>query len=331
METVWRVGLSCVGMATMTNSSDRPILIRRVAASDTSLLSGWENTEPVAWVDDVRLRQEMNTRNYRPEWSWIAEREGAFVGRALWWGSDNAERAATLDCLLVSDETNEPEEVGAALIAAGLKAFAFGSSLEFNIDVASGWADDPAAVQAVRWREMAARAGSFSRTTERVSFARVATAPRPGRSSRLQFKPASNEAFRALFAGVAEGSLDAHSLDMVAREGVDALADDDLEFYLSLPGERDSWRVAVLDTGETVGFIIPTRTAHDASISYLGVLPGHRGNGYVHDLLAEMVHVHHDDGQARIVGTTDAANTPMRSAFDRAGFRITRKRIEHEQ
>lgn len=118
---------------------------------------------------------------------------------------------------------------------------------------------------------------------------------------------------------------------MVDREGVDALADDDLAFYLSLPGEREAWRVAELQDGTPVGFIVPTRTAYDASISYLGVLPEHRGLGYVHDLLAEMVHVHHGDAQARIVGTTDAANTPMRAAFERAGFSLTRARIVHAQ
>ena len=42
-------------------------------------------------------------------------------------------------------------------------------------------------------------------------------------------------------------------------------------------------------------------------------------------------HVHHDDGQDRIVGTTDAANTPMRAAFERAGFAGTRVRIVHAQ
>lgn len=314
----------------MTKSSS-PVLIRRVAPRDTSLLSGWENAEPVEYVDVLRLHQEMSTRNYRAEWSWIAERDGAIVGRALWWGSEDADRPATLDCLLVRGISDQPENIGAALIRAGLEAFGPGSALEFNVDVPSDWANDFAAVQAVQWREKAARAGGFSRTTERVSFAREATDPRPDRTSRLQFKSAPDEAFRALFAGVAEGSLDAHTLDLVAREGVNALADDDLKFYLSLPGDRGSWRVAGLTDGTPIGFIIPTRTAYDASISYLGVLPGHRGNGYVHDLLAEMVQIHHDDGQLRIVGTTDEANTPMRAAFDRAGFRITRKRIVHEQ
>lgn len=314
----------------MTKSSSS-VLIRRVATRDTALLSGWENAEPVEYVDDFRLHQEMSTRNYRAEWSWVAERDGAIVGRALWWGSQDADRPATLDCLLVRGVSDQPENIGAALIRAGLEAFGPGSALEFNIDVPSDWANDSAAVEAVQWREKAARAGGFSRVTERVSFVREAADPRPDRTFRLQFKSAPNDAFRALFAGIAEGSLDAHTLDLVAREGVNALADDDLKFYLSLPGDRGSWRVAGLTDGTPIGFIIPTRTAYDASISYLGVLPGHRGNDYVHDLLAEMVHIHHDDGQLRIVGTTDAVNTPMRAAFDQAGFRITRKRIVHEQ
>nr|WP_230081379.1 MULTISPECIES: GNAT family N-acetyltransferase [Aeromicrobium] len=116
---------------------------------------------------------------------------------------------------------------------------------------------------------------------------------------------------------------------MVAEQGVDALADDDLQFYLSLPGSRDAWRIATLADGTTVGFTIATRTAYDASISYLGVLPEHRGRGFVDELLAQMVHLHHDDGEQRIVGTTDAANAPMAAAFGRAGFETTRVRIVH--
>ena len=49
----------------------------------------------------------------------------------------------------------------------------------------------------------------------------------------------------------------------------------------------------------------------------------------MHDLLAEMVHVHHGADEPRIVGTTDAANLPMRAAFARAGFSVTRVRIVH--
>lgn len=35
-------------------------------------------------------------------------------------------------------------------------------------------------------------------------------------------------------------------------------------------------------------------------------------------------------GAPRVVGTTDATNTPMRRAFERAGFAVTKRRIVFE-
>lgn len=307
------------------------LLIRRARLDDVPLLTEWRTEEPVAWVDATRLTAELATGNYRTEWTWVAEQDGRLVGRALWWGRADAARPATLDCLTASPGPTAPEEIGAALIRAGLTAFGSGSPLEFNVDVASTWATDPAAAEAVRWRQAAAHRGGLARTTERVSFAWTETDPLPERSTRLDFINAPDTEFRELFAQVAAGSLDAHTIDMVEREGVDALADDDLEFYRSLPGQREAWRIARLPDRTIIGFIVPTRTAYDASISYLGVLPQHRGHGYVHDLLAEMIHMHHDDGQRRVVGTTDAGNSPMRAAFEQAGFAVTRMRIVHAQ
>ncbi len=314
----------------MTDTRD-DVLIRPATEPELRHLPDWAMSGPVTTVAFERLAGEVDARNYRPEWTWVAERDGRIVAHALWWGQSDASRPATLDLLAVDPELSAPETVGAALIRAGVDMFGAGPALEFNVDVAPGWADDPGAVAAVRWREAAAHGGGLAHTTERVSFARSSTDPIPERPTRLRFAEAPDERFHELFAQVATGSLDAHTLDMVAREGVQALADDDLAFYRSLPGKREAWRVAELLDGTTVGFIIPTRTAYDASISYLGVLPDHRGHGYVHDLLAEMVHVHHDDGQDRIVGTTDAANVPMRNAFERAAFSVTRVRIVHAQ
>ncbi|MBC9225261.1 GNAT family N-acetyltransferase [Aeromicrobium sp. 636] len=305
------------------------LTVRPARHDDQPTLEAWSSREPVEWVDRARLSAELGTRNYRYEWSWIAERGDRPVGRALWWGSENAERPVTLDCLLVAESEPHPDRVGAALIRAGIADFGAGPELEFNVDVDVWWTQNPAAVEAVEWRSRAAHAGGFTRSTERLSFARTDSTPRPPRPRRLGFRPGTDDEFRTLFAAVAPGSLDAHTLAMVAEQGVDALADDDLQFYLSLPGSRDAWRIATLADGTTVGFTIATRTAYDASISYLGVLPEHRGRGFVDELLAQMVHLHHDDGEQRIVGTTDAANAPMAAAFGRAGFETTRVRIVH--
>ena len=56
-------------------------------------------------------------------------------------------------------------------------------------------------------------------------------------------------------------------------------------------------------------------------VGYLGVVPEHRGRGYVDDLLAEITRSHAERGVQRIVADTDAGNVSMARAFERAGYR----------
>ena len=305
------------------------LTVRPSTPADLPALEQWSCEEPVAWVDRARLREEMASGNYRHEWTWIAERAHRPVGRALWWGRPDASSPLTLDCLLVEPTEKHPEDIATALILAGRDAFDDAGELEFNVDVAVTDPTDRSVSAALEWREAAAHRGGFTRTTERIAFARTADDPRPEISTRLRFAAGTDDQFRALFGAVAAGSLDSHTRSVVAEHGVAALAADDLAFYTSLPGLREAWQIASRTDGTTVGFIVPTRNAYDAAISYLGVLAEHRGNGYVHDLLSQMVRIHHDAGEQKIVGTTDAANLPMRAAFERAGFGVTRTRIVH--
>lgn len=305
-----------------------PLTIRPCVPADLPTLERWSTADPVAWVDRTRFREEMASGNYRYEWTWLAERAGRPVGRAVWWGRPDATSPVTLDCLSVVPAEKRPDDVGAALIGAARAAFDHSAALEFNVDVPVGNSMDDSLSRALAWRESAAHRGGFTRTTERVSFARTAHDPMPEASTRLQFSAGTDAQFLEVFEAVAAGSLDSHTQAMVAEHGVAALAADDLAFYSSLPGQRDAWQIATR-LGGTVGFIVPTRNAYDAAISYLGVVPEHRGHGYVHDLLAQMVLVHHEAGEQRIVGTTDSTNLPMKAAFERAGFTVTRTRTVH--
>lgn len=147
------------------------------------------------------------------------------------------------------------------------------------------------------------------------------------RGAPFRFREGDDAEFTDLFARVTVGSLDAHTVATVERLGARGTAADDLDFYRSLPGRREDWRIAVDPDGLTVGFVLATRTAYDAAVSYIGVLPQHRGRGVVDALLGEGLRVHADAGETRVVGTTDAANTPMRRAFERAGFVVTKRRV----
>jgi RimJ/RimL family protein N-acetyltransferase len=93
-------------------------------------------------------------------------------------------------------------------------------------------------------------------------------------------------------------------------------------------GERSWWRVAVGRDGEPVGFGIPARNPTVPVVGYLGVLPEHRGHGYVDAILAEITRILVEHAGATTVrADTDLANKPMADAFLRVGYRNHARRL----
>ena len=83
---------------------------------------------------------------------------------------------------------------------------------------------------------------------------------------------------------------------------------------------QEWWRVATLPDGEPVGFVTPARNAYNPIIGYIAVLPEHRGNGYIDELLAEGTRILAAEDVPRIRASTDVGNVPMAAAFARAGY-----------
>jgi ribosomal protein S18 acetylase RimI-like enzyme len=94
---------------------------------------------------------------------------------------------------------------------------------------------------------------------------------------------------------------------------------------------RDSWLVGLDRRGDAVGFIAISDsgggdpTAWDripaATIPMMGVLPEHRGNGYVDDLLAAATAAAQRKGFVSMIDTVDTLNAPMDQAMIRGGHR----------
>ena len=97
---------------------------------------------------------------------------------------------------------------------------------------------------------------------------------------------------------------------------------------MSYSSPRDWWRVAMLPDSEPVGFVIPARNDYNPIIAYLGVLPQHRGRGYVDDILAEGTRTLAANDAPRIRASTDLANVPMANAFQRAGYAVYQRQID---
>ena len=62
---------------------------------------------------------------------------------------------------------------------------------------------------------------------------------------------------------------------------------------------------------------------------YLGVLPGHRGNGYAQDLLLEASHLLVEGGAEETEATTDVGNVPMAAASARCGYVVVDRLMVH--
>jgi len=192
------------------------------------------------------------------------------------------------------------------------------------------------------WRGAAAtrqatedRMAAAARTGARLFVERLRLEWRPGTpvpapTGRLSFRAVTDAGeLLALMTDVMDGTLDAHGRDdltrMSPREAAAKHYEEELALYTS---PRDWWRIADLPGGEPAGFVIPAHNGYSAIIAYLGVVPAHRGHGYIADILAEGTRVLAAQDVPYIRASTDLGNVPMAAAFHRAGWVTTGHKID---
>ncbi|MEV0838832.1 GNAT family N-acetyltransferase [Actinocatenispora sera] len=281
--------------------------------------------DPVSRLDGARFDDELTAGRYRPDRIWLAEEHGVPAALGVWW-SRPGESPLALDHLWVSDRVDDPAGVGAGVLAAAHRAF--DAKPDFHLRLAVGWRAQPAAVAAVSLRQDAAARAGMTEDLERLQYAWTPASGAPAAGERLVFRPEpDDEAFLDVFRRVSVGSLDTTSSRNVAAWGAEAAARDELAVYGSVPETRGWWRLAYTKDGTLVGFGIPWRNPYGRNVGYLGVLPEHRGNGYIDEVLADITRFHAAAGAERVTATTDLVNVPMQRAFDRAGYRNTEVRL----
>jgi len=139
---------------------------------------------------------------------------------------------------------------------------------------------------------------------------------------RLKFRPAGDrEELLGLMAQVLDGTLDAYSrADLARMTAAEAAAEQYESEFMTFTTPREWWKIATLPDGEPVGFVIPARNAYNPIIAYIGVVPKHRGRGYIGEVPAQGVRTLAAQGVPRIKASTDLGNVLMARAFERAGF-----------
>jgi RimJ/RimL family protein N-acetyltransferase len=135
---------------------------------------------------------------------------------------------------------------------------------------------------------------------------------------RLTYRPARGldaDSVIELLVRISEGSLDYDTQVEVATAGAEHEARWMYDDLINRKGKPD-WFVVGYLGDSPVGLVAPD----DHSIAYIGVVPEHRGHGYVNDLLARGTATLAETGLERIVAATDVGNAPTANAFLRAGY-----------
>ncbi|MEU5239520.1 GNAT family N-acetyltransferase [Streptomyces lydicus] len=272
------------------------------------------------------LADDLAADRRRPEWMWVALRGDHLLARAAWWSRPGSDAPLILDVLDIDDSASDPDRVdtGVRLLHTAMAAtLSKGARLpEYSRFVPPDWRENAVTRQGVEDRMAVLERTGARLFVERLRLEWRPESPVPEPSRRLAFRPVHDaKELVALMASVLDGTLDAHGRDDLTRMSVREAAikhyEDELARYTS---PRDWWRIATLPRGEPVGFVIPAHNGYNPIIAYIAVLPTHRGNGYIDDLLAEGTRVLAEQDVPRIRASTDLGNVPMANAFHRAGY-----------
>jgi RimJ/RimL family protein N-acetyltransferase len=295
------------------------LIIRALAPGEADLFESLPDPGLVGFAAFGDTYTEMAAKGeYRPEWSWVALRDDVVVARAAWWGSPDDDAPKALDWF---DFTDERAAVR-LLREAPLRA-------EYSLKLPPGWREKPDVRVAAETRLAAASAAGLEFLVERYRYLWTPQCGLPDRPGRLEFRPEpDDEVILAVFRQINTGSLDAHVRRTIAASGLEASAQEQLDFLRWMPSPREWWRLAYTPAGDLVGMTIPCEHYSDPVVGYIGVVPAHRGHGYAYDLLVETTQLLAAQGAKRIVAGTDTGNFPMAATFAKVGYAIEQHRID---
>ena len=229
-----------------------------------------------------------------------------------------------LDCFWVDPEVGDRVALGAAVLQAGHSALEANppNIPEYHLFLKPGWRQDPDTCVELEWRRRAAGSAGLTQELERLRYEWTSDTGVKPPAGRLLFSPEpEDDVFLDAFRRVAVGSLDQETREDIANLGSEGQARSTLACNHGMRGDRGWWRIARTRDGELVGVTIPSANEDFPVIGYLGVVPEQRGRGYAVDLLTEATRILAAHGARTIRSDTDAANLPMASAFERAGYR----------
>ena len=269
------------------------------------------------------LADDLESGLRKAGWMWVALDGGHLVARAAWWTGHAGAGPEILD---IFDIVEHPQgvDIGARLLRTAMaEVIPAGSCApEYSRYVPPDWRDHVSSRRVVQDPMAAIEQTGGRFFVERLRFEWHPGTPIPEPTGRLAFRPADERTqLVALMTAILDGTLDAHDrADLATMSPAEAAVRHYEDELMSYESPRDWWRVAELPGGVPVGYVIPAHNGYNPIIADIGVAPGHRGNGYVHEILAEGTRILARQDVPRIRASTDLGNLPMVEAFRRAGW-----------
>lgn len=291
----------------------------------------------LAYSLDHELADDLATGRRLPEWMWVALDGDRLLGRIAWWTHAAGAEPQALDFFDLDPELSDGDraDVGlrlletatAAVVPAGARRPEYGRFLPAD------WREVPETRAHLESLFAVLERSGARPLVERLRLEWRPATPVPEPKGRLGFRPVRDrEDLVSLMVPVLDGTLDAHgradlASGLSAREVAERHYDEEFAHYSS---PREWWRVATLpETGEPVGFVVPARNNYHHTIAYVGVLPAHRGHGYIDDVLAEGTRILAAADVPRIRAATDLGNVPMAASFARTGYDTFERAINY--
>jgi RimJ/RimL family protein N-acetyltransferase len=289
-------------------------------------VAGW--TEHAASVQDYIER--LLTKGYvHHEWFFVLEEANQIIGTIAYWAHPFLDTPTDFVLLELPWEREDALTLGAQFVQhAMLHMQALGASEKIShvIDlppVRPQWQSFP--------EQRAALLTQCGFVLQRETLRWECQVGESGRatSARLTFRPLEDVGVAAFIEAIergSEGTLDRRIRQEREQAGPAQHAKDMFEELQRLGYAPGWWQLAYNQTGELVGFVMPSA---NQTVGYIGVLPEQRGRGYSDDVLARLTATFSAAGVSSSLADTDVSNTPMANAFRRAGWSQFGRRQEY--
>ncbi len=277
--------------------------------------------EAFAMITHSKLKQTLinmwkDNESY-PEWCFVVEEKGEFIASVAYWGFISSPNEIKIMGLHLPWK-NDYLSIGTELLLESFKQMqAKGAT---NVEVRL-YSDSTTFLE--KCVELFKQVG-FDLIQEKQSYVLEQMNEPINIPDKLIFQTLSeisNETFIDAIKQVTVGTLDSEDYLELKNLGAEKAALNYFNILKDIDYKPIWWHLAYKSDGTLVGLVVPQKFSNEeGAINYIGVVPDHRGHGYVHDLLAKGTSILKIDGIKHIIADIDVDNIPMANALSRAGY-----------